>query len=210
MQARRNWPGKRARTRAALIDAAAGVIGEKGYDRTTLEDVARRAGMSRGAIYGNFKDKEELFLALVETRWTPIVPEFIADGSLKQQLHALGKAVARAARERSSQAGAVASFQLYALTHEHMRERMHRENARLYRAIAKGWGELVPASELPMPALQFVKVLDALTTGLMFTYFQTPRLLKDEISSRLSRLSLEAAKGWTAAGTLCARRSKHR
>ncbi len=31
-----------------------------------------------------------------------------------------------------------------------------------------------------MPALQFVKVLDAVTTGLLFTYFQTPRLIREE------------------------------
>jgi AcrR family transcriptional regulator len=30
------------------------VIREKGYERTTMEEVARRAGMTRGAIYGNF------------------------------------------------------------------------------------------------------------------------------------------------------------
>src|SRR5262245_48336786 len=86
--------GKRARTRAALIEAAAAVIGEKGYDRTTLEDVAKRAGMSRGAIYGNFKDKEQLFLALVGTRWQPILPEFEAGLGLREQLEVLGKAVA--------------------------------------------------------------------------------------------------------------------
>ncbi len=66
--------GKRDRTRALLIEAAATVIGEKGFDRASLEEIAARAGMTRGAIYGNFKDKEELFLALVQTRWKPIVP----------------------------------------------------------------------------------------------------------------------------------------
>jgi len=171
---------KRDRTRAALIEAAAQVIGEKGYDRTTLEEVASRAGMSRGAIYGNFKDKEQLFLALVGSRWQPIVPEFEPGKPLKQQLRILGAAVARAARERLPQAGAAASFQLYALTHEHMRERMQQENARIYKTMAKGLTKLVPARELPMPAEQFIKVLDALTTGLLFTYFQTPRLIRDE------------------------------
>ncbi len=172
--------GKRARTRAALIEAAAAVIGEKGYDRTTLEDVAQRAGMSRGAIYGNFKDKEELFLALVGTRWQPILPEFQPGLPLREQLRTLGRSVARAARERIGMAAAVASFQLYALTHEHMRERMQSENAKVYRAMAKQLTEHVAPADLPMPALQFVKVLDAVTTGLLFTYFQTPRLIREE------------------------------
>jgi AcrR family transcriptional regulator len=171
--------GKRERTRAALIEAAAKVIGEKGYDRTTLEAVAQRAGMSRGAIYGNFTDKEELFLALVATRWQPIAPDLLPGKSLKEHLRNLGRTVARAARERLPLAGAAASFQLYALTHEHMRERLQRENARIYRAMARRLRAAVPADELPMPAEQLVRVLDALVTGLLFTYFQTPRLIKD-------------------------------
>ena len=77
-------------------------------------------------------------------------------------------------------AAAVASFQLYALTHEHMRERMQTENARVYRTMAKQLTEHVAPTDLPKPALQFVKVRDAVTTGLLFTYFQTPRLIREE------------------------------
>jgi AcrR family transcriptional regulator len=176
----KNAGGKRARTRAALVEAAAAVIGEKGYDRTTLDDVAQRAGMSRGAIYGNFRDKEELFLALVATRWQPVLHEFSAGVPLKHQLRSLGAEVARAARERLGMAAAATSFQLYALTHDHMRERMQTENAKLYRAMAKQLRDAVPEAELPMPAHQFVRVLDALTTGLLFTYFQTPKLIREE------------------------------
>ena len=39
--------GKRERTRAKLIEAAAEVIGEKGYDRASLEEIAASAGMTR-------------------------------------------------------------------------------------------------------------------------------------------------------------------
>ncbi len=172
--------GKRARTRAALIEAAAVVIGENGYDRTTLADVAQRAGMSRGAIYGNFKDKEELFLALVESRWQPIFPGFEPGIALREQLRRLGTLVARAAHERVGLAAAAASFQLYALTHVHMRERMEHENARIYRAMAKQLSAAVSPADLPVPPLQFVRILDALTTGLTFTYFQTPGLIRNE------------------------------
>ncbi|HZF31006.1 MAG TPA: helix-turn-helix domain-containing protein [Gammaproteobacteria bacterium] len=173
--------GKRARTRKALITAAAGVIGEKGYDRTTLEEVAARARMSRGAIYGNFKDKEELFLAVVERLWQPIVPQIEEGASLRRQLQLLGKAVAAAAKERLPHAGAACAFQLYAVTHREMRERMTIENAAIYKAFARELKKRVPPSELPMPAEQLVKVLDALQTGLLFTYFQTPTLFTDAV-----------------------------
>jgi AcrR family transcriptional regulator len=174
-------PGKRDRTRAALITAAAAVIGEKGYDRTTLEEVAARAGMTRGAIYGNFGDKEELFLAVIERHWQPVLPQFEPGAGLARQMQLLGKAVAAAARERLPQAGAACAFQLYAVTHPEMRARMTAENAAVYKAAAKGFRKLVGEDALPMPAEQFVKVLDALTTGLLFTYFQTPTLLSEAV-----------------------------
>ena len=53
---------KRDRTRTALLEAARALIREKGYERTTMEQVARRAGMTTGAIYGNFKNRGELFI----------------------------------------------------------------------------------------------------------------------------------------------------
>ena len=74
--ARRKPKGdKRDRTRAALLQAARALIREKGYERTTLEDVASLAGMTTGAIYGNFKNRDELFIALGQTYWAPITPD---------------------------------------------------------------------------------------------------------------------------------------
>ena len=65
---------KRERTRAKLMEAARTLIREKGYEHTKLEDIAERAGMTTGAIYGNFKNREDLFIALGLTYWTPIKP----------------------------------------------------------------------------------------------------------------------------------------
>jgi AcrR family transcriptional regulator len=173
--------GKRARTREKLISAAAAVIGEKGYDRASLEEIAARAGMTRGAVYGNFKNKEELFLALIASRWKPIVPPLKPGASLKEQLHILGETVAKEAQARRSQATAATAFQLYALTHEPMRSHLTKRNAATYRRMAKELLKVVPAKELPMSAEKFVRILDAMTTGLLFTYFQTPKLITEDI-----------------------------
>jgi AcrR family transcriptional regulator len=179
--ANRAKQGKRARTRDKLIQAAAVVIGEKGYDRASLEEIAARAGMTRGAVYGNFKNKEELFLALIGTRWKPIVPPFKPRASFKQQMRILGKTVAKEARARQSQAAAATAFQLYILTQEPMRSRLTRQNRAIYRRMSKELLKFVSAKELPMPAEKFVRVLDALITGLLFTYFQTPALITDDV-----------------------------
>ena len=49
-----------------LLDAAAEVFCERGYDGTTVAEVARRAGLTTGAIYANFRDKAELLLKTIE------------------------------------------------------------------------------------------------------------------------------------------------
>src|SRR5436190_10486377 len=52
--------------RERLLDAAADVFAEQGYDRARVQDIARRAGLSTGAIYGNFRDKAELLAEAIE------------------------------------------------------------------------------------------------------------------------------------------------
>lgn len=54
-------------TRQRIIDAAEHIFFLKGVSDTTLEDVAREAGVTRGAIYWHFANKVALFLALYET-----------------------------------------------------------------------------------------------------------------------------------------------
>ena len=58
----------RAETREALLDAAARVFARQGFHGTSVEAISDAAGFSRGALYSNFKSKEELFLALYEER----------------------------------------------------------------------------------------------------------------------------------------------
>src|SRR5256885_327023 len=59
---------RRALTRATLIDAAADVFARRGFHAASLEEIAETAGFTRGAIYKNFENKEELFFAVIERR----------------------------------------------------------------------------------------------------------------------------------------------
>ena len=67
---------RRARSRAALLEAAARGLSRYGYGNLVLEQVARDAGYTRGALYHQFKDKEELALAVLdwvnETWWREV------------------------------------------------------------------------------------------------------------------------------------------
>jgi AcrR family transcriptional regulator len=56
---------RRARSRAALLESAARGLSRHGYGNLVLEDVAREAGYTRGALYHQFNDKEDLALAVL-------------------------------------------------------------------------------------------------------------------------------------------------
>jgi AcrR family transcriptional regulator len=57
---------RRARSRGALLESAARGLSRYGYSNLVLEEVARKAGYTRGALYHQFKDKEDLALAVIE------------------------------------------------------------------------------------------------------------------------------------------------
>ncbi|MBS1208123.1 MAG: DNA-binding transcriptional repressor AcrR [Proteobacteria bacterium] len=52
-------------TRSQVLRAALKVFARKGYSATTLDDVAKEADLSRGAIYFSFKNKQDLYVTLV-------------------------------------------------------------------------------------------------------------------------------------------------
>jgi AcrR family transcriptional regulator len=61
-----------AATRRALVDAAAELLDKGGPDAVTLRAVGAHAGVSRGAPYGHFPDKEHLLAAVATRSWTTL------------------------------------------------------------------------------------------------------------------------------------------
>ena len=73
-------------TRERLLDAALTVFSRRGYYAASVDEVAAEAGYSKGAVYSNFSNKEELFLALIDRRFAsdiqgyPGIINFMTDG----------------------------------------------------------------------------------------------------------------------------------
>src|SRR5215813_12931733 len=91
---------KRIRTRAKLLEAARAMILERGFERTSLEEIAERAGMTTGAIYGNFKSRDDLYIALGQTYWAPIKPRVKPGADLAGVMRALADATIAAIPDR--------------------------------------------------------------------------------------------------------------
>jgi AcrR family transcriptional regulator len=171
---------KRDRTRAALLEAARDLIREKGYERTTIEEVAARAGMTTGAIYGNFKNRDELFIALGHKYWAPVVPVISPGASFAEAMRALAKATLEAVDERAPVAVGRLTGLAYTLKTPDMRARVQEVTRDSYEMGAE-WLRTFDASELPMPPERLVRVIHALIEGLVMQRILTPDLCPDDV-----------------------------
>jgi AcrR family transcriptional regulator len=73
---RRTRRQRQVETREALLAAAAEVFAQRGVAGASLDQIAERAGYTRGAIYANFADKDDLFLTLVERHKDAFIDAF--------------------------------------------------------------------------------------------------------------------------------------
>ncbi len=68
----------REKTRNEIVLAAEKVFARKGYNGASMDDIVRESGLSKGALYGYFRSKEDLFLALRARRIDFNLEQFLA------------------------------------------------------------------------------------------------------------------------------------
>ena len=172
---------KRERTRAALLEAARGLIREKGHEAATLEAIAERAGMTTGAIYGNFKNREDLYIALAQAYWAPIKPKVKAGATFAEVMEAIAEATIAAIPPPPPPPVGRLTGMAYAMGNEEMRQRVVAVTRESY-AFGEVWlKSVVGKDEMPMPADKLVRVVHAMIEGLTFQKLLTPELISDEV-----------------------------
>jgi len=70
---------RRAATRAAILNAAMSLFGKAGFEATTTDQIAAKAGVAKGSVYHHFKSKQEIFEAVFEAVSSKIVTAMIDD-----------------------------------------------------------------------------------------------------------------------------------
>ncbi len=84
---------KKEITRRAIVSAAVDLFSRNGYEKTSIEDLAKAAGIGKSTVYTYFKAKEEIFLAFCdeefEYSFTALRDRVDAEAPLIEQLHAL-------------------------------------------------------------------------------------------------------------------------
>ena len=116
-------------TRRLLLDAAREIFVRDGYERAQIDEIAAAAGRTKGARYGHFKDKEDLFLALFDERAKQDMEAVVArmgTGTDKAlNLAGLRSFYAELASDRSW-AILTLEFKLYSMRYPEVRERLRR------------------------------------------------------------------------------------
>src|ERR1700683_3662645 len=119
-RARSRQTERSAATRRKLLAAAKRIFAQDGFEGARLEDIAARAGYTRGAFYANFESKEDIFFALlaewVRERIDSVIAALRRHEDPRQKLSALRTHYAAVATDRSLVLISL-EFKLFALRH---------------------------------------------------------------------------------------------
>lgn len=138
-------------TRQDLLDAALTVFSQKGYTATRLEDVARTAGVTRGAIYHHFGSKADLYGALIDEA------NMVGNSAIDQAVNEGGSFIEIVSRilvytfallEDDRRFGEVMALQLTTPDVEVLSQRRYEEALELVNSISKFFRVIIEQGEL--------------------------------------------------------------
>jgi AcrR family transcriptional regulator len=186
---------KRAlQTRRELIEAARTIFARDGFAVARLQDIAEAAGKTRGALYDNFKDKEDLFFAIitedVSRDYELYYKQLRVDSTYEERVRVLTKKLVALVQDRQRMLLQI-EFKLFALRHPARQERL----AELHAAVCYQGGldntlVLIPELRSEDPVVRrraltsFGAILDGLALNL---YFDPVGSRKSEIRRKIER-----------------------
>lgn len=160
-----------AQTRSRLIETTLQLLAEHNFHRVSLDAIAKQAGVTKGAIYHHFKNKDELLMATLASKpsarpdmmiWPP------REGSVRQRLRRLGEFVL--AQQGGGDATGAVQFLLYALSNEELKTQMGHMTRMTREGIEAKTRALFDPEELPMSIESFAHLLTSMILpGIMFS-----------------------------------------
>jgi AcrR family transcriptional regulator len=177
---------RREQTRAAILKSASALFARHGVEGTSMEEIARHAGLTQGAIYSNFKSKSDLWWAIAEkiSRTLPLEDMFTGERPLRDELRAAGRVGARLVKEAPRTDLLLSQeFDMFLMRHSRARARGVAE----LRSAAAEMGATLEAlaskrgEKLPMSGERLALVISALADGLVKYGTFDPDLLDEEL-----------------------------
>lgn len=181
---------RRLITRAQLLDAAERVFARDGLRGASVDTIALEAGYSTGAVYSNFKGKEDLFLTLVEERIDPRLAKVYeaVEAELTAGVPPLeaGRRFVSALRGERDAFLLLIDFWGQAVRDPTAAERFAQRHARLRATIGQllhaALAEHDTGSELPID--QLATTLIALANGFAIEHLADPDAVPDDLFGR--------------------------
>jgi AcrR family transcriptional regulator len=201
---RRTREEKRAANRQRLLDAALEVFSERGYHGASVEEIAAESGLSNGALYYNFRNKEDLFLALfdqrIEARIAAVEGTFGSGAANDEESARQVRAAALQGVQDIDDPKEWAmffEFVAHAAREPGFRRQFRRRSRRLRAAFASAVERQSAAlgTDLPLPAEQVAVAIAALTQGLAVQRVTDPRAVPDELLGQLVVYLLRGMSG---------------
>lgn len=184
--ARRTRRDTQAQTRAELVAAAREVFLARGFHAATLEEIAERAGRTKGAVYSNFAGKDDLFLALLAEHYERRTEQYAAVAVASDDVEETYRAVARVmldAYEREPQWWPLVSdFASHASRDPELRERLRVTREDYLDALAgiiEGLTERLGVT-FSLPAKEMARGTGALMRGMAVEWSIDPSLADRE------------------------------
>jgi AcrR family transcriptional regulator len=193
---------RREQTRQELLSAAEACFVSRGFHASSVDEVAERAGYTKGAVYSNFASKEDLFFAVYERRVERALTEVVPGLRKAGAEHAFDWAATGAVERRDRDDGWLAvffEFWAHVLRHPELRARFAAIHARFLepqaeavRALAEDRGLALPAD---MTAGQVVLAWNAMELGLGLERLTQPKAVDGAMGRRMGWLLLDAVLG---------------
>jgi AcrR family transcriptional regulator len=179
---------QKALTRRRLLEAAEGVFARRGFHGASVEEIAREAGATTGALYSNFAGKEDLFLALFEESTAAQVGEysqiFAAGATLEEQARGGADRWMQMLRERPRYFPLFIEFWAYAVREPEVRQRFAERFASFRSTMTRLVVEGAEQHGLPVTpgfAERLGVVVNALGNGLALEKLADPAAVPDEL-----------------------------
>jgi AcrR family transcriptional regulator len=195
---------RQEQTRSQLMEAALRVFLRRGFHGASLEEIAEEAGYTTGAVYSNFKGKDDLFLAVLDAeaqRRFPLHTELMLQaGSLEDGLRASAREMVQYAREHPGWTGMYVEFWIHASRRPELRRRVAEQHERLLDTVGglvEEWARRWDV-EFTLPGREVVRGTYAISRGMGLEALLTE---EPEVMDRFEEMFLAYATGLIGART---------
>lgn len=181
---------RKTETRQAIIEAAAWLFARRGIEATSLDAIATRVGLTKGAVYGNFTSKRELVEAVAKAHSLPVNTQslFRRDLPLSERLRLFGRDTVALLRGVTRQVFLLDfEYQVYAKRNKTWGDATRLDQRRYtaglvaeFEAVNQERGETAP-----LPAREFFEALITLCRGITHQMALDPDSISAETVEQL-------------------------